>query len=123
VTKAATRGIVLLAHGSRDPLWRRPMELVAARMREHDAAVLVTCAYLELAQPDLAAGTTQLLDRGARSICVVPMFLGVGQHVREDLPRLVARVKALHPDVELTLQPAIGEDSRLIELMAEIALS
>ena len=117
------RGIVLLAHGSRDPLWRQPIERVAAHMREHDAQVLVACAYLELTEPDLATATAQLLERGADSIRVVPMFLGVGQHVRDDLPRLIARVKALHPDVELTLQPAIGEDSRLIELMAEIALS
>mgnify|MGYP001597315917 CR=1 FL=1 len=120
---AGTRGIVLLAHGSRDPLWRQPMQQVAARMREHDADVLVTCAYLELAPPDLTAATAQLLSQGAGSICVVPLFLGVGQHVREDLPRLVANVKALHPHLELTLQPAIGEDSRMVELMAQIALS
>ena len=120
---AGARGIVLLAHGSRDPLWRLPMQQVAARMREHDADVLVTCAYLELAQPDMATATAHLLAQGARSICVVPMFLGVGQHVREDLPRLIADVKALHPHIELTLRPAIGEDSRMVDLMAQIALS
>ncbi len=119
---AGTRGIVLLAHGSRDPLWRQPMQQVATRMSEYDANVLVTCAYLELARPDLATATAQLLAQGARSISVVPMFLGVGQHVREDLPRLVAEVKALHPHLELTLQPAIGEDSRMVNLMAQIAL-
>ena len=120
---AGTRGIVLLAHGSRDPLWRQPMERVATRMREHGADVLVMCAYLELAQPDLGSATAQLLAQGAHSISVVPMFLGVGQHVREDLPRLIAHVEALHAHVELTLQPAIGEDSRMVELMAQIALS
>ena len=35
------RGIVLLAHGSRDPLWRQPIERVAAHMRERDPQVLV----------------------------------------------------------------------------------
>jgi sirohydrochlorin cobaltochelatase len=118
-----SRGIVLLAHGSRDPLWRQPMERVAARMREYDADVSVMCAYLELARPDLADATAQLWMQGVRSISVVPMFLGVGQHVREDLPRLVAEVKTLHPYIELTLQPAIGEDSRVVDLMARIALS
>ena len=120
---AAARGIVLLAHGSRDPLWRQPIERVAARMREHDAQVLVSCAYLELTEPDLATATAQLWAQGARSIRVVPMFLGVGQHVRDDLPRLIAEVGTQHPLVSLTLEAAIGEDTRLIELMAEIALS
>jgi len=120
---AAIRGIVLLAHGSRDPLWRQPIERVAARMREHDAQALVSCAYLELTEPDLATATLQLAAQGARSIRVVPMFLGVGQHVRDDLPRLVAEVGARYPHVPLTLEPAIGEDARLIELMAKIALS
>ena len=119
---AAIRGIVLFGHGSRDPLWRKPIELVAARIREHDAQVLVTCAYLELTEPDLATATLQLLAQGARSIRVVPMFLGLGQHARDDLPRLVAELKARHPQIQLTLQPAIGEDARLIELMARIAL-
>ncbi|QDL37584.1 sirohydrochlorin chelatase [Rhodoferax sediminis] len=117
------RGIVLLAHGSRDPLWRQPIERVAAHMREHDAQVLVACAYLELTEPDLAAATAQLLERGAGSIRVVPMFLGIGQHVRDDLPRLVAELKVRYPQIRLTLQPAIGEDARMIELMAQIALS
>ncbi|MDR3454729.1 MAG: CbiX/SirB N-terminal domain-containing protein [Rhodoferax sp.] len=119
---AATRGVVLFAHGSRDPLWRQPIERVAARIRERDAQVLVSCAYLELTEPDLATATAQLLAQGAHRVHVVPMFLGVGQHVRDDLPRLVAELKARHPHIELTLQPAIGEDARLIELMAQIAL-
>lgn len=120
---AGSRGIVLLAHGSRDPLWRQPLQRVAARMRECDAAVLVACAYLELARPDLAAATAQLLAQGAHTISVVPMFLGVGRHVREDLPRLVDEVRALHPQVDLTLRSAIGEDSRVVDLIARIALS
>ncbi|MEO6972555.1 MAG: CbiX/SirB N-terminal domain-containing protein [Rhodoferax sp.] len=120
---AVARGIVLLAHGSRDPLWRQPMERVATRMGERDANIFVTCAYLELTQPDLATAIAHLLAQGARSIGVVPMFLGVGHHVREDLPRLIAHVEALHPHVDLTLRPAIGEDSRMVDLMAQIALS
>jgi sirohydrochlorin cobaltochelatase len=49
------RGIILFGHGSRDPLWRQPMETVAARLRER-AGTLVRCAYLEItARPATAA--------------------------------------------------------------------
>ena len=54
---------------------------------------------------------------------VVPMFLGVGRHAREDLPLLMAELKARHPTVAFELQQAIGEDPRLIDLIADIALS
>ena len=30
---ATVRGIILLAHGSRDPLWKQPIEAVAAHIR------------------------------------------------------------------------------------------
>ena len=119
----ATEGVILFAHGSRDPLWRQPIERVAARMREHDAQVVVACAYLELTEPDLGGATAQLLAQGVRSIRVVPMFLGMGRHAREDLPRLFADLQRQHPQVHLTLQPAVAEDPRLIDLMAQIALS
>ena len=120
---SSDRGIILLAHGSRDPLWREPIERVAARIREQDAQAIVTCAYLELTEPDLRAAAAQLLAQGVRAIRVVPMFLGLGRHARKDLPRLVGELRQRHPQMELTLQPAIGEDARLLDLMAQIALS
>ena len=74
------RGIILFAHGSRDPLWHKPIEAVAALIATQSPATQVVCAYLELSTPDLAAATQTLLDRGVRSITLLPMFLGVGKH-------------------------------------------
>ncbi len=119
---AAIQGVVLFAHGSRDPLWHQPIEAVAARIRELDPQVLLSCAYLELTEPDLPSAVQRLIAAGAHAIRIVPLFLGVGRHAREDLPALVAELRALHPQVQLTLQPAIGEDARLVDLMARIAL-
>ena len=69
------RAIVLFAHGSRDPLWRRPVEAVAQQVRELDPAVAVRCAYLELMQPDLPAAVRDLVAAGVDQIGIVPMFL------------------------------------------------
>ena len=114
--------IILFAHGSRDPLWRRPLEAVAERIRAQAPGTPVACAYLELSEPDLLAAAAQLIGSGANAIRIVPMFLGVGKHAREDLPVLVAQLRASHPAVSFILQGAIGEDERLIELLADIAL-
>jgi len=119
----ASRAVVLFAHGSRDPLWRKPVESVAARLRERDASAMIACAYLELTEPDLQTAVKTLVNEGASSIRVVPMFLGVGRHAREDLPLLMTKLRALYPKVVFELQQSIGEDQRLIDLIADIAMS
>ena len=117
------RAIVLFAHGSRDPLWRGPVEAVAKRVLVLDPSVLVGCAYLELMDPDLPAATRSLVAAGAQRISVVPMFLGVGKHAREDLPRLLEALAQEYGHIDFRLQPAVGEDPRVIDLLADIALS
>ncbi len=119
----ASLAVVLFAHGSRDPLWRKPVETVAARLRERDASAMIACAYLELTEPDLQTAVQTLVNERARSIRVVPMFLGVGRHAREDLPLLMTELRALYPKVVFELQQSIGEDQRLIDLIADIAMS
>ena len=118
----STRGIILFAHGSRDPLWHKPIEAVAAQIATLSPPIPVVCAYLELSTPDLPTATSALLNRGVHTVTILPMFLGVGKHAREDLPILVEALRASHPDVQFTLQPAVGEDARLVQLMAQIAL-
>ncbi|MFY3383048.1 sirohydrochlorin chelatase [Paracidovorax sp. MALMAid1276] len=113
--------IVLFSHGSRDPLWRAPLEAVARRIEAQHPARPVACAYLELCTPTLSEAVGQQIHHGARHITIVPMFLGTGKHAREDLPVLVQELRAAHPGVEFHVQAAIGEDPRMTALMADIA--
>ena len=116
-------GIVLFAHGSRDPLWRAPIEAVQSHIRAQHPDVAVRCAYLELTTPDLPQAVQELVELGAKQVTIVPMFLGTGKHAREDLPVLVQDLRARHPDVRIHVQGAIGEDARMTALMAAIACS
>ncbi len=50
------------------------------------------------------------------------MFLGMGKHAREDLPELVVQLRGEHPGVAFEVSPAIGEDHRVISLLADMAL-
>jgi sirohydrochlorin cobaltochelatase len=119
---AGRRAIVLFAHGSRDPLWHRPMQSVAQSVQATAPDALVACAYLELSTPDLPTAISTLVAQGASDIAVLPMFLGVGKHAREDLPGLVEAQRQRFPSVQLRLRPAVGEDARLVQLLAEMAL-
>lgn len=117
------RGTILFAHGSRDPLWRKPIEAVASHIQGIAPEIHVRCAYLEITVPDLHTTAAELSALGVTSITVVPMFLGVGRHARDDLPLLMAALQDSHPHIEFVLRPAIGEEAQMIELMARIALS
>ena len=117
----AGKGIVLFAHGSRDPLWHQPIEAVAAQLRQAHPSVPVRCAYLELSTPDLAGACQELLALGLRQLVVLPLFLGVGRHAREDLPRQIAALRAQYPAIQIQLEPAVGENPLLLRLLAQIA--
>jgi sirohydrochlorin cobaltochelatase len=116
-------GTILFAHGSRDPLWRQPIEAVAQQMRASTPAYPVRCAYLELCTPDIFDSATELIACGVGTIIVVPLFLGMGKHTREDLPQLMAKLQSQHPAVRFVLKPAIGEEPRLIALLAQLAMN
>jgi len=108
-------GIVLLGHGSKDPQWSQPFEKIAVNLGKRLPAVSVFLAYLEHG-PSLDEAVTALVAKGALSIRVVPLFLGAGGHVKEDLPKLVAQAK--RPEVNLVLDKPIGEQPEIIEAIA-----
>ncbi|OYU72979.1 MAG: cobalamin biosynthesis protein CbiX [Burkholderiales bacterium PBB5] len=86
-------GLLLFAHGARDPQWARPFQAVADRCR------------------------------AVRGDDRVPLFLGAGGHVRKDIPVLLARLQADHPQVRFTLRQAIGEADAVVAAMADVALA
>ena len=122
MSESSHHSLILFGHGSRDPLWRQPIEAVAARMQRLQPEVPVRCAYLELSAPNLPECASELIAIGARSVGIVPMFLGNGRHTREDLPVLVQALRAQHPTVQFKVQVAMGEHPAVLDLMAEIAL-
>ena len=115
-------GVIVLAHGSRDPLWRQPVETVALQIAQANPSARVANAYLELCEPDMPSAAAGLVQAGAQRVRVLPLFFGMGKHARDDLPTLVAQLRREHPHVVFELLPAAGEDPRLIALLASIAL-
>ena len=113
-----TQAIILFAHGARDPIWKRPFEAVAERLRALRPDATVRLAFLELMSPTLAEVGHELVRGGATEIRIVPMFLGTGGHVRKDLPRLVDELRHQLPRANWTLQGTVGEAPGVIEALA-----
>ncbi|MDH5340040.1 MAG: CbiX/SirB N-terminal domain-containing protein [Rubrivivax sp.] len=115
-------GLILFAHGARDPRWAAPFEAVAARIRADRPGLPVRLSYLELMSPDLPTAAAELVAEGCDEVTVLPLFLGAGGHVRRDLPVLVDGLRAAHPAVRWSLQPPVGELPALTAAMAQAAL-
>ena len=107
-------GIVLFAHGSREPDWARPFRKILRSVRRRRAGALVTLAYLERMRPTLFEAIERLAARGARSIRVVPLFLGAGNHIKQDLPKLAYR----GGKVRVRVERPIGEQPAVVEAIA-----
>jgi sirohydrochlorin cobaltochelatase len=116
------RGLILLAHGARDPSWAAPFEGVAARVREKAPATIVRLAFLELMAPRLAEVGAELAGLGCTRIDVVPVFLGMGGHVRRDVPAQLAELRDAHAAITWTLHDAVGETPHVIAALADAAL-
>jgi sirohydrochlorin cobaltochelatase len=117
------RALILFAHGARAASWAAPFErlrdLTAARRPDVD----VSLAFLELMTPSLPDEAAALAARGVREISIVPIFLGQGGHLLRDLPQLLERLRAAHPDIAFSTVPAVGEDPRVLAAMADYCLA
>lgn len=119
---ASCDGLILLAHGARDPSWAKPFERVAAAVRSARPRAAVQLAFLEFMAPGLAEAGHRLARDGCRRIVVLPLFLGTGGHVRRDVPSQILKLRQAYPRVTWHLVAAVGDDARLIETLAAIAL-
>ena len=118
-----THGLVLLAHGARDPAWATPFEAIATRVRAAAPGAHARLAFLELMTPGLDEVAEELVHLGCTRVDVVPVFLGMGGHVRRDVPAQLDALRARHAKVDWRLHPALGESATVIAALADAALA
>jgi sirohydrochlorin cobaltochelatase len=116
------QGLILLAHGARDPRWREPFERLVERVRAKRPELGVRLAFLELMAPDLLLAGEELMAAGCDALRVVPVFFGQGGHVRDDVPALVDALRKRYPEVGVTLSRAAGEDGGVIDALASFCI-
>ncbi len=122
-TMPTARALVLVAHGSPDPDWRRPLErLVEQLAGELDDAVAL--AYLAH-PPSITDAIATLAQAGHRRVLVVAALLSPGgRHVKRDIPEAVADARREFPQLDIELEPgALGDDERVIAALAQASLA
>jgi len=112
------RGIVLFAHGARDPEWARPFERIRDRIRASRPECPIGLAYLEFMSPTLDEAVAALAQEGASSITVFPLFMAQGGHLKDDLPRMVEALRQSHPHLPICMETALGDVPEVLEAIS-----
>ena len=117
-------GLLLFAHGARDPAWARPFEMVTERLRAARPGTPLAMAYLEFMSPDMGEAAAQLAAAGCTRVHVMPLFLGTGGHVRRDVPLLLDSLRERHGDaIEWQLHAPLGEQDAVLNAISQACLS
>lgn len=118
------RAVLLVAHGSPDPDWRKPFDGVVAEVVARTTAP-VRLAFLERQPPSVVEGVDELVSLGATVIDVFAILLsGGGRHMKVDIPELMTTAAQRHPGVRLSLHPhAMGVHPLVLAAMAEAVLA
>jgi sirohydrochlorin cobaltochelatase len=115
-------GLILFAHGARDAAWADPFQRLLGLVREAAPGHDVSLAFLERMQPTLREAAASMVEAGARAIRIVPVFLGQGGHVRQDLPAMIESLRSAHPGVDIYCAAPVGEDDTVLRAIVGYCL-
>ena len=96
--------ILIIGHGSREASartrsWKSSWPPIEARLRARRESTTVAHAYVELARP-LVDDALAALASSHRRVVVVPLFLFLVGHAKNDIPIALTRARAAHPEVD-----------------------
>jgi sirohydrochlorin cobaltochelatase len=118
---SAKLGLILFAHGARDPAWAAPFERLRALFMAAAPATPVQLAYLEFMSPDLENAVAAMQVQGCTQVKVLPVFMAAGGHLKRDLPALANAAADKH-GVAVELLPPVGEDEAVLRAIASVAV-
>ncbi|MBL4767428.1 MAG: sirohydrochlorin chelatase [Rhodobacteraceae bacterium] len=100
--------ILLCGHGSRHADAGPDFPHLVTKVQQKLALQTVTGAFLEFQDPTIEAALQQLYDRGHRDIIVQPVTLYNAGHTKNDIPEILKKFHASHPDLHLRYGQALG---------------
>lgn len=110
---------IILAHGSVRKQTNLVMDALIAQLQQRPETkdLQLRTAYLQLAEPNLETVAEQLYADGCRQITLVPLFIFDGVHVTKDIPELCQRLEIRLEGLRLKLNPHIGADPLLTQII------
>jgi sirohydrochlorin cobaltochelatase len=116
--------VLIVGHGSREPRANQAFETMVDGYRSHlgSRGGELAHGYLELAQPGVDEALAGL-GRRHRRVVVVPLFLFMVGHTKNDIPIALARARRVAAQVDFIATRELGIHHHLVEIAFERAAS
>lgn len=110
-----TKGVLFIGHGTR----RRHgveefvafYEAVKTKLETRaDLGLTLKYAFLELQEPSIGTSLKEFVESGVHHVVAIPLFLFQAGHMKDDIPRELARAQDRHPDLTVQLDTVFGND-------------
>lgn len=113
--------LILIAHGSKDPRWRKPFESLYEKLKASTESKNVSLCYMEFANPKLIDVIDNGYKSGLKKIKILPLFMAGGGHVDMDIPEQVKEAKEKYPGIEIEILKPIGEHPEIVNCMIKVS--
>ncbi len=113
-----SNAVIVIGHGSRSYEATQEFFQLVSAVRLRIPSVVVESAFMELAEPSLPQAVKSLSEQGVVSISVVPCFLFHGNHIKKDIPELIAEMQKEYPNITFKVGRHLGPESRIADVVA-----
>jgi len=110
--------LVIAGHGTRVAAGAAQAHELVARVRSLLPDAQVEAGFVELTEPPIATALTPLLAAHGRAV-VVPLMIGSGGHVRDDIPEAIADAQAAQPGAPVAYTRHLGAPKPLLAAVRE----
>ncbi|CAB3288162.1 Sirohydrochlorin cobaltochelatase [Methanocaldococcus lauensis] len=138
--------LILVGHGSRLPYSKELLVKLSEKVKEKNLFPIVEIGLMEFNEPTIPQAVKKAIERGAKKIIVVPVFLAHGIHTTRDIPKMLGLIDEedndhnhdehhhhhhhhhhehekleIPEDVEIIYREPIGADDRIVDIIIDRA--
>ncbi|MDP6217037.1 MAG: CbiX/SirB N-terminal domain-containing protein, partial [SAR324 cluster bacterium] len=116
---------ILLAHGSRDAMWRKSFENLLEKSRIKSPNKKFRLCYLELCKPNLNEVIEELTENNSKitTIIIHPIFLSAGVHFNKDIRTMVIDLQSIYPYLKFKINDVVGNNTIVSDAIIKVVSS
>ena len=124
-TSRSVTADILLAHGSRDAMWRKSFENLLEKSRIKSPNKKFRLCYLELCKPNLNEVIEELTENNSKitTIIIHPIFLSAGVHFNKDIQKMVFDLQSIYPYLKFKINDVVGNNTIVSDAIIKVVSS
>jgi sirohydrochlorin ferrochelatase len=114
------KAILYIGHGTRSKKGAEEANAFIKRVMGQIDVSIQEISFLELTEPLIEEGFKRCVERGARAITVVPLFLLAAGHIKQDIPRALSMFATNYPHIQVNVKDPFGVQGKILDAVADL---